>query len=452
MNLFSFITNHYKKISGGSQLRSKLICDGFGSLILRVLFILLSFLISIVLARILGTRGYGIYGYIFAIVSVLAIPAEFGLSTLVMRETSKNIVLGNFGSIKGIWAWSVKIVLIITLIIFISAFIFYFLWGNQFNIIYKTTFLWGILIVPLLALSNLRSAALRGLKRVVLGQIVESVIRPGSFLLIIFFIVFINSKNLSPDLAMGIQTLSVGLSFGVGTILLIYSQPKELKQVEAVYKSKIWLSSTFTLALVNGISLLNKWINLIILGLFVSSSQIGIYNVAIQISILASSGLQAVNLVVAPQFASLFVQQDHKRLQRLTTISARVVLVINLIITIFFILYGKLFLQLIYGSEYVTGYGSMLILLIGQFVNSATGSVAFLLNMTDNEKLTIRGSLTAVVINILLSFILSPLLGINGAAIASATSIAVSNIILWWLVYKHLRINSLAFMRLTKKK
>ncbi|PKO05980.1 MAG: flippase [Chloroflexi bacterium HGW-Chloroflexi-3] len=452
MNLFSFITNHYKKISGGSQLRSKLIRDGFGSLILRVLFILLSFLISIVLARILGTRGYGIYGYIFAIVSVLAIPAEFGLSTLVMRETSKNIVLGNFGSIKGIWAWSVKIVLIITLIIFISAFIFYFLWGNQFNIIYKTTFLWGILIVPLLALSNLRSAALRGLKRVVLGQIVESVIRPGSFLLIIFFIVFINSKNLSPDLAMGIQTLSVGLSFGVGTILLIYSQPKELKQVEAIYKSKIWLSSTFTLALVNGISLLNKWINLIILGLFVSSSQIGIYNVAIQISILASSGLQAVNLVVAPQFASLFVQQDHKRLQRLTTISARVVLVINLIITIFFILYGKLFLQLIYGSEYVTGYGSMLILLIGQFVNSATGSVAFLLNMTDNEKLTIRGSLTAVVINILLSFILSPLLGINGAAIASATSIAVSNIILWWLVYKHLRINSLAFMRLTKKK
>jgi O-antigen/teichoic acid export membrane protein len=447
----NLIFNIYK-FSNNSNLRKKLIRDGFGSLILRAFFILFSFLISIVLARILGTEGYGIYGYIFAIVSVLAIPAEFGLSTLVMRETSKNIVIGNFGSIKGIWAWSVKIVLILTLIIFMGAFIFYLLWGNQFDSIYKTTFLWGILIVPLLALSNLRSAALRGLKRVVLGQIVESVIRPGSFLLITLFIVFTISNNLSPDLAMGIQTLSVGLSFGVGTILLINSQPKELEQVKAVYKSKIWLSSTFTLALVNGISLLNKWINIIILGLFVESSQIGIYNVAIQISILASSGLQAVNLVVAPQFASLFVQQDHKRLQQLTTISARVVLVINLIITIFFILFGKLFLQLIYGAEYVTGYGSMLILLIGQFVNSATGSVAFLLNMTDNEKLTIRGSLTAVVINILLSFILSPSLGIKGAAIASATSIAVSNIILWWLVYKHLRINSLAFIRLTKKK
>jgi O-antigen/teichoic acid export membrane protein len=451
MKKLNYLLFRLLDFSTTSEFRTKLVRDGFGSLILRFIFILLSFLISIVLARILGTKGYGIYGYIFAIVSVLTIPAEFGLSTLVMRETSKNIVLGNFESIKGIWTWSVKIVLIITLIIFISAFIFYFLWGNQFDLIYKTTFLMGILIVPLLALSNLRSAALRGLKRVVLGQIVESVIRPGSFLLIIFFIVFIYSKNLSPDLAMGIQTLSVGLSFGVGTILLKYSQPKELKQVEAVCKSKIWLSSTFTLALVNGISLLNKWINIIILGLFVSSSQIGIYNVAIQISILASSGLQAVNLVVAPQFASLFVQQDHKRLQRLTTISARVVLVINLIITIFFILFGKLFLQLIYGTEYLTGYGSMLILLIGQFVNSATGSVAYLLNMTDNEKLTIRGSLTAVVINILLSFILSPSLGIKGAAIASATSIAVSNVILWWLVYKHLRINSLAFMRLSKK-
>jgi len=434
-----------------TEFRTKLVRDGFGSLILRVIFILLSFLISIVLARILGTVGYGIYGYIFAIVSVLAIPAEFGLSTLIMRETSKNLVQGNFGLIKGIWGWSTKIVLILTAIIFSGAFLFNLFLGNHFEEIYKNTFMWGLLIIPLLALSNLRSAALRGLKRVVLGQIVESVIRPGSFLFFVLFIVFILSENLTPNLAMGLQTIAVGLSLCAGTIFLSYFQPSELRKINSEYESKKWLSSTITLAMVNGISLLNKWINVIILGLFVSSSNIGIYNVVIQISILASSGLQAVNLVVAPQFASLFALRDHDRIQRLTTISARVVLVINLLITIFFILFGKLFLQLVYGIEYVVGYSSMLILLIGQFFNSATGSVAFLLNMTDNENLTIRGSLLAVVINITFSFILSPLMGIKGAAIASASSIAISNIILWWLVYKHLKINSLAFVRLSKR-
>jgi len=398
-----------------------------------------------VLARFLGVEGYGIYGYALAIVSVLAIPAEFGLPTLVMRETSKNMVQNNFGLIKGIWNWASKIVILLTILIFVVSFFIYRIWGDHLDQKYILTIIWGLLLVPILAFSNLKNAALRGLKKIVLGQLGENLIRPGSFLVMIIIIYFVIPNNISPHLFMAVQSFAAGISLLTASFLLWKNRPKEINLSSAVINAKNWLSSSLTLALVNGVALLNKGINLIILGLFVSSAEIGIYNSAIQISILASSGLQAVNLVIAPQFASLYAQGDHNRLQRLTTISARVVLAINLIITVFFIIFGKLFLRIAYGPEFEVGYVSMLILLIGQFINSATGSVAFLLNMTDKEYLTIRGSLVAVVVNIVLSFFLAPNLGRNGAAIASAIAVAISNIILWWLVYKHLRINSLAF-------
>jgi len=450
MNKQKFLVENINKFVLGSNFRKKLVQDGIGSLILRLVFIFLSFFISIVLARILGVEGYGIYGYALAIVSVLAIPAEFGLPTLVMRETSKNMVQNNFGEIKGIWRWASKIIILLTIIIFLISFVVYLNWGDQFDEKYVITISYGLLLVPLLALINLINAALKGLKKIVLGQLGESLIRPGSFLFLVIVIYILIPNKISPHLFMAVQIIAAGISLLIVSFLLWKNQPKEINLSSAIIKTKSWLFSTLTLALVNGVALLNKWINLIILGLFVSSPEIGVYNVAIQISILASSGLQAVNLVIAPQFASLYAEGDYNRLQKLTTISARVILAINLIITIFFIIFGRIFLSIVYGSDFVVGYIPMIILLIGQFVNSATGSVAFLLNMTDRENLTIRGSLAAVGINITLSLLLAPIWGTNGAAIASAIAVAISNIILWWLVYKHLKINSLAFNILKK--
>jgi len=450
MKFISKIEKLIEKFTFGSNLKSKLIRDGIGSVILRIVFIFLSFFISVVLARILGVEGYGVYGYVLAIVSMLAIPTEFGLPTLVLRETSKNVALRNFGLVRGILGWASKIIILITIIIFVLAVFALQMWGNQFDEIYILTIRWGLLLVPIIALGNLKNSALKGLKKIVLGQLGENLIKPGSFLLIVLIIYFIIPNKITPNLVMIFHAIAAGISLLFASFMLRKNLSDEINYSSPFIKNKIWLFSASTLALVNGVSILNKWINLIILGLFVTSSQIGVYNVAIQISILASSGLQAINLVIAPQFASLYAQGDQNRLQRLTTISARVILAINLIITVFFIIFGRLFLKIVYGPEFEIGYFPMLILLIGQFFNSATGSVAFLLNMTDREQLTIRGSLAAVGINIALSFLLAPIWGTNGAAIATAIAVAISNIILWWLVYKHLKINSLAFNILKK--
>jgi O-antigen/teichoic acid export membrane protein len=133
------------------------------------------------------------------------------------------------------------------------------------------------------------------------------------------------------------------------------------------------------------------------------------------------------------------------KLQRLVTVSARIILFLNLAITIGFVLLGKLFLRQIFGAPYEAAYIPLLILLGGQLVNSGVGSVAMLLNMTRHEHETAKGMTLAAALNVVLNLLLLPRAGIVGSAIATAVSLIIWNMLLWWAVQKKLHINSLAF-------
>jgi O-antigen/teichoic acid export membrane protein len=117
----------------------------------------------------------------------------------------------------------------------------------------------------------------------------------------------------------------------------------------------------------------------------------------------------------------------------------------NLLVTAGAALLGRWFLGLFFGVEFVAAYTPLMILLIGQFVNSATGAVWFLLNMTGHERETARGLAVSAVLNLMLNLLLTPPFGIIGAAVATTTALITWNVLLWWAVRKRLGINSLVF-------
>lgn len=73
----------------GNNLKSNLMRGGLASIAIKVFGLGFSLLTAVVLARVLGPEQYGIYSYVLAIVSILAIPAMFGLPSLIVRETAK---------------------------------------------------------------------------------------------------------------------------------------------------------------------------------------------------------------------------------------------------------------------------------------------------------------------------------------------------------------------------
>jgi len=117
-----------------------------------------------------------------------------------------------------------------------------------------------------------------------------------------------------------------------------------------------------------------------------------------------------------------------------------------LLLSVLFVLAGRSFFVWVFGLEFAAAYAPLIILLLGEFVNSAAGSVGFLLSMTGHERETMLGIAAAATLNIALNLLLTPSWGIGGAATAAASSMILWNVLLWWITWKQLGINSLAFV------
>ena len=432
-----------KKIKFKDKLDSRIAKETAFSFLLKVSQAGFSFLTTVLLARILGAEGYGIYAYAYAFVNLFSIPAQAGLPQLVVRETARGMAEGRPEVVKGIWRWATKVVGIISFIFIVVGCIYFLFKGNKLGV-KEWTFLWALLLVPFMCLGNLRGAALRGLHKVVIGQLPEFFIRPFLFLAFLCIWGFFFHQKLGPPQVMAFNILAAALAFIVGAWLLYRNIPSNMYKTKPTYEGKRWLGSLIPLAVIASMWIVNSQADIVILGFLKSSKDVGIYRVAVQIAMLSSFGLQAVNSVVAPRFAALYVREEMLELQKIATRSAQLALSFNFMFTIFIVLFGKVFLSSLFGEDFLSAYIPLLILFVGQLVNSAVGPVGFLLNMTGHEKDTARGMILATCVNVILNFFLIPSLGTKGAAIATAISMIIWNMILWQMVRNRLGINSLA--------
>jgi len=429
----STLLGRFRGISRGDGLRAQLLRGGMGSIAIKILATGLSFLVAVVLARLLGPEGYGIYAYTFALISLLAIPAQFGLPNLVVRETAKAHANEDWGLMSGIWRWANTAAGILSLAFALVAGVLAWAFSDRFTEVQVATFVWALLLLPLIVLGNLHGAALRGLRRVVAGQLPEFVLRRGFFILFVLAVVLLWAPNeLTAANAMALNASAAAVSFGIGAWLLHRVRPPETRAAtQPVYQTHAWFRAVLPLALLSGMQMINQHTDILMLGMFRTAEDVGIYRVVVQGGVLVVFGLQAVNLVVAPHFARLHSLGDKVTLQRLATLSARASLAIALPAVLAFVFYGEAILHWVFGSAFAAGHTALAIIALGQLVNAGIGPVGFLLNMTGHERDTARGVAIAAGCNVILNLILIPPLGMNGAALATALTLCIWNGLLW---------------------
>jgi O-antigen/teichoic acid export membrane protein len=444
---FNPMHNGLARIIGpAGSVRSQLISGGLGTIANKVANTLLSLVLTILLARILRPEGYGIYAYVFALVSLLATPAQLGLPMLVVRETARAHATGEWGLMRGLWRWSTSVAGAFSIALTILAATVAWTFLDRFSSVQITTFAFGLLFIPLSALGILRGAALQGLHKVVQGQLPERVLRPALFaLLLIVGLYLFPKKPLNAAHAMALHALAASVAFIAGAWLLWRASPGPVAKAKPIYNSRLWISSTMPLTLIAGMQFLNQYTDILTLGIFMPAGEVGIYQVAVQGAALVCFGQQAVTMVVTPYFAHLQALGDSQRLQRVVTVSARIALVLALPVTLICVLFGKYILQAFYGLAYIPGYTAISILALGQLVNALTGSVVSLLTMTGHERDAARGITVSAITNVALNFILIPLFGMNGAAMATAISMILWNVLLRRAVRQRLGLESMAF-------
>jgi O-antigen/teichoic acid export membrane protein len=393
------------------------------------------------MARLLGAAQYGVYAYAYALTRILALPAQAGLPTLAVRETATYIATSDWSRLKGFLIRANQSTLIFSIVLAVLAVGIAILVGYDSNKNNFNTLCWALLLLPFVALGNLRGGVLRGLHKIIQGQLPENVIRPGLMLLLLGGIALFDRTLLTASSSMVIHVAAAVISFGIGVWMLWRCLPKEIEKVTPSYDNEKWLSSVLPLSLFSGLQMLNSQLSIIALGIYSSDSEVGIFRVVSQISVFIGFALVSVNMAIAPHIAKLHALGAVAEMQKIAKWSARSIVFITGILGLALFVFGKPLLGLSFGPEFVGGYAALVVLAAGRVMSALTGASMIFLNMTGHEKWATKSVVVAAIVNVLLNVILVPAFGIAGAAWATTLSLVLLNLIAANHVHKRVGIN-----------
>jgi O-antigen/teichoic acid export membrane protein len=416
-----------------------------GTFSVRAAHVLLTLGVTIFLARFLGPEAFGVYSYVLAIVAVLSMPAQFGLPTLIVRQTALYQANSRWALLRGLLRGSSVGVMAFSGVVAGGIALTAFLLPEYMGSARRETFMWSCALLPLLALVRLYGAALRGLRDVVQGQLSESVLEPLALMLLASSWM-LSRGELGSAGAMALHSAATAFGLAVTAHLLRRRLPQQVLLSRPAYEARAWARSILPLGLLAAMYLINSKVDILVLGIFSPAQDVGAYRVATQMATLVIFAMLTVNVALAPQISRLFSMGRMGELEQLARWSSGGALLWALPVTVVFVGIGGPLLESIFGFEYRGGWAALSILSCGQLVNAAAGSVGPILSMTGHERDALVVLTLAVASNILLNFLLVPVWGMEGAALSTSATMIAWNFLLFWRVRHRLGIWSSVLM------
>ena len=153
----------------------------------------------------------------------------------------------------------------------------------------------------------------------------------------------------------------------------------------------------------------------------------------------------AMDSIVNPIAAKAFASGEKTELQNTLWRGLWIVLGVSVSLLIVYCLLSKELIIHVFGVDYVKAVTPLLVLSVGYLGMSFFGRGGVILSMSHNEKITATLIAGSGILNIILNWILIPVYGIDGAAIATAVSVTVRIIMEAYLAYSLTGINTTIF-------
>ncbi len=422
----------------GSSLKSEIYRALAGTMGIRVLQAALGFIISIALARLLGTASLGLYGATLAAITLVVIPAQAGVARLAGREAAQLSATNQEEQTRSLRSWGLLSIFALSLL---TAVAIVLLMASGIMPATKS-FIAGIPLIPILGLASLHASMLRGRRKIIVAQSFD-VIRNIAFLAVLIGISFCTAE-IAPEVAVGLFSCAALLSVAY----LAYFLNKEISVIPTGQTEKTWIKwrewsrASVPYALIGGVVTVNSKIDILAIGLFFSKSEAGLYMTANQFSQLTLFALTAATLVASPYFTRLYAQGDVKRLQTLATKIAQVSFGFSLCALIGLFFFGRPILEGLYGDSFGAATPALMALVLAQVIQSSTGSAGPLLTAAGFEKKTLRAAIIALIVKAVTIIPLVALLGSLGAGISTCLSMICLNCILYFSCKRHVKIKT----------
>lgn len=403
--------------------------------LLRSIGAALAFLFNVVVARMLGAEGAGLFFLSLSVTMIASVIARLGMDNALLRLVAVHASRDEWGSVKGVFALTMKIALISstawTALCFFAA---PWMANNLFSMPDLAEPLrWMSFAIVGFSMMMLLSEGLKGLRMIRNSMLVSGVFYPLIGLMCIWpMVALADAEGASATYVVG--TL---VAAALGWIIWRKEMAAHDESIQPFDKKELKRSSQplYIMSIVNNAVL--PWAPLFILGIWSTAEETGVFGAASRIAVLISLVLVTVNTVLAPRFAELYDKQDY---ESLALLAKRASLLITLIVSPVFIaliLFSDLCMS-IFGDEFRDGGVLLAILAIGRFVNTLAGPAGVLLMMSKQEVVVRDISLVSGLTIILLCLYLAPIYGALGVAVASSIVIAGSNLASVFFVWKRM--------------
>jgi O-antigen/teichoic acid export membrane protein len=395
----------------------------FGGKIFGLLF---GFASQAIFARLLGADILGVYVLAWTVVQGMTILTTFGFEFSLVRYIAKYISAGQESEARSVFHLGVNCSLALAVAGTIAIVV---LRGPTAVNVFNEPRLDGALLLIALSvipysLMRTLSGTLRGvkdIKSVTIGyEVTDRITRLASFLVLYF----IGLRLFGIVLATVISTI---VSTAMLTYFLSRRSPGLLRRGATrgapIPRRDIMVYSSAMLA-DSFVAFSMQHSGRIVLGIYLVSADVGIFNVAALIATLITFVLLSFNMIFSPVIADLYHRDRSDLLQPLFRSVTRWTIILSLPIFAWIVVAGETTLG-VFGPEFVRGYDALVLYAIGLIVSVSTGPVGVALAMTGYQKWNVLNAVIMAIVGVVLTVLLVPRMGVAGAALASGAANAL---------------------------
>ncbi|CAN1556049.1 RfbX Membrane protein involved in the export of O-antigen and teichoic acid [Rhabdaerophilaceae bacterium] len=395
---------------------ANLFSGAVGAMGVRVIAAALSYLLQIVLARMLGTADYGTFSFSWNVITIGGFLATLGFGQIAIRYLAEYHQQNSSGLARGFIRESFVMTGFGSLVLIIGIYSLFSLFERGYGHASSMVLFIGLLAIPFFALTDIVEGFARSQGWVIRALAPTYIGRSG---LLLAGMLVLSAFEIRPDavLAMAVALLAtIGaciwqLSWTLPTLYRIF--PKTGRLRDAV----VWRASAGPTLLADVMLLARQSVDLVILGLLAPPAVVGIYFAATKIASLIGLIEFAIGATYGHRFARASLSGPAERLLKFR--EARRVMQMSGIGSAIALAIFLPFILMLFGPAFGESLWPALILVFAAALRMAAGPMEDLLIVCGDPAGVWRANLIGALFSATICLVLAGPLGAVGAALGA---------------------------------
>lgn len=410
---------------------------------------LFTYLYRIILARHYGPDSYGLFSLAIAVIGLLTTISTFGFIGGLERyipfyRGRKEVKKIKFIFKKTMIFFALASIVLMALLFLTSDFIAVRIFKEEQLGLFLKLF---SIAIPLGVFGKAFLSLLKGFEKIELYSAITNFLDNFSRVVFLWILIVIGA---------GIISIPLSYLFGV-FVVLVTAMFFSIKILPEIFRKKYkngnserfafqsFVSYSWPLVLFGFVLSIFHWTDSFVIGIFQTAKEVGFYNIAMPLAILLTLPKDIMMQLFLPMITRKYGKNEKDEIEQLSRQVSKWILIISLPIFILFMVFPDEIINSLFGSEYLVAKTSFRLLSISAFVTATIGFSRELVLVKGKSRTIFYYTLVFTVVNFLLNLLLVPKYGIDGAAVATMTSLILLNLVFMFQIKKDLAITLFNF-------